>query len=194
VTITRCFVTAMILVMSARAHATTFYSGTVSINNNTPNKNGQYPHPPGDSYFEPVSNALQVQIDKTVPTDDSGGAILGAQGSVISTASFEANRLGSFGLTAQVTTKVDRGAPIGSYNGYVSVDAKVQDMWYLDALPRYSRLRVKGVWKINGEISGDIDGNANSFPSEIDAGVTGSVDLYGTGVQPVTGGAHVTGS
>jgi hypothetical protein len=152
----------------------------------TPHKDGYGNDPPPDlyNYSDSFGLLLNVKRGTTLPTTDTGGAILGATGSVTSTVSFEGNDLGSFGLDTQSIAVVPLGAPIGTWGGTSQVQAKVQDTWYLNASQRYANLRVRAHWKVIGELGADIIGNDDPFGSLISSGASANLYFYGSGVKP----------
>jgi hypothetical protein len=181
---TVCGVTvAIALGAASTGHAASFFSADLKLVNNTPDKDNGPGHDPPDTYSDGFTNLLNVNRSKTLPTPDTGGAFLGANGTVTTSLQFIGNSLGQFGIHSNSLVVVDRGAPIGSYGGDSYVDASVQDTWFLNAVPRYTNLRVRALWNVQGALTANANGlDDNNFGTIIHEQATDTLDFSGSGV------------
>jgi hypothetical protein len=181
-TISAFCIVALVMTVGTTVHAATFFSASLVMVNTTPQKDGD--NLPTDKFIDTFNTLLNV--DRGGPPletpDNVGGAILGATGTVSSSVQFIGNNLGQFGIHTNSLVVVPVGAPQGRYDGFTNVDAQIQDTWHLNAVPRYTNLRVRAHWKVTGDLTSAITGFDGPIGTGIGANASSILRFYGSGV------------
>jgi hypothetical protein len=181
-TISAFCIVALVITVRTTVQAATFFTGSLLAINATPQKDGD--NLPTDKFTDTFNTLLNV--DRSPPPletlDNVGGAILGATGTVSSSVQFIGNNLGQFGIHTNSLVVVPVGAPQGRYDGFTNVNAQIQDNWYLNAVPRYTNLRVRAHWDVNGDLSSDVTGFDGPIGTTIGAYASSILRFYGSGV------------
>jgi hypothetical protein len=173
---------AIALGAASTVQAGTVFSGIVTLVNYTPAQQGGLGGVPPDTY-EDVWADPNVHLDKTLSTTEiGGGAVLGATAYVNTHGDVTGNKLGQFGMSTYAQITVPLGAANGDYEASANMNASIQDTWYLIAPKRFASLRVRGTWKVNGELGADIGGHSDD--GSVSASAASILRFSGTGVTP----------